>query len=237
MYVMEAPFPTLIYTVMTLCYIESVSRQHIKKNMETALNRGQRLALPKGENMKSIYFSKITNVEVFVCGEEDAMTFERKIGYVLKNEKGRFSKLQYIELTPILSGKPLNKFYKYGFTKAEVDDLTEILAKELPNIKYKNLGTELSFNEVCEMLTAYAEQEKDLKTEDGFLGIEVHKFRKWFETEENGWKYLEFLETAEFLKMLKHNKGRNDYRLKSNGDRYYCFKPSTDSRQEMEDVA
>lgn len=187
--------------------------------------------------MFEIFESKVAKKKVYVCGEEDAMTFERKIGYVLKNEKGRFSKLQYIELTPILSGKPLNKFYKYGFTKAEVDDLTEILAKELPNIKYKNLGTELSFNEVCEKLTAYAEQENDLKTEDGFLGIEVHKFRKWFETEETGWKYLDFLKTAKALKMLNCSKNRNDYRLKSNGDRYYCFKPLTDSRQEMEDVA
>lgn len=187
--------------------------------------------------MDKIYYSKTVKKEVYVCGEEDAMTFERKIGYVLKNEKGRFSKLQYIEPTPILKGKTLDQFYKYGFTKTEVDELTERLAKELPNIQYKNLGTELSFNEVCEKLTAYAEQEKDLKTEDGFLGIEVHKFRKWFDTEATGWKYLEFLKTAKFFKMLKHNKGRNDYRLKSNGDLYFCFKPWTDGRQEMEDVA
>lgn len=187
--------------------------------------------------MKKIFLSKITNIEVFVFGEEDAMTFERKIGYVLRDKKGRFSKAQYIPLAQLSKGKTLDQFYKYGFTKEEVDELTVRLAKERPNILWKKIGIALSFDEVCEKLTAYAEQENDLKTEDGFLGIEVHKFRKWFETEETGWKYLDFLKTAKALKMLNCSKNRNDYRLKSNGDRYYCFKPLTDSRQEMEDVA
>ena len=182
--------------------------------------------------MNAFFKSIDTGIEVFVFGEKDAKTLKRKIGFFLKDEDGDYSDIQYIAFAPISTGKTPKEFYDYGFTRDEISELTEKLKAELANFQYKKSDRRLCFNEVYRRLTAYAEQENDLKTEDGFLGIEVHKFRKWFETEAKDWKYLRFLKILECLERLKHNKGRSDYRLKSNGDRYYCFKPWTENKRE-----
>ena len=174
--------------------------------------------------MKEIFKSQNTGLKVYVSILEDAMTFEKKIEYLFMNESGCFSAVQYIPLAPLLNGRTLDKFYNYGFTKSEIDELTERLKKELPSLTKKATAVKLPFTEIYKGITAYADQEEDCLIEGRDCLVEVHKFQNWFETEDTGWKYLDFLRTLRMLGLLKNNNGRLDYRRKSDGIRYYRFR-------------
>lgn len=171
----------------------------------------------KCENNRVVYYKFAVN----------DYTLTRKVVVMVQDEFGRMSGSFNISLKRLITCKgTLDQFLDYGFSFADVKNITEQLRRDANTSNFAKCHTGNSIEEIHAQLTEYAVENNLIETLGNveYCMIPTSDFRNWVKEELEGVTSLKLLDSFEMLGLMKHNSGRRDYKRKADGERCYCIK-------------
>ena len=171
--------------------------------------------------------SRLSGYDVRAAKYVDNSEMRETIGIIIKTPEGRMTNVLNVERKKLFTSKaPLDFLFNYsfGFGKAEIDTIHELLIKNIDSLPIVNADTKMTLEDVYLSLHQYAvshDGKFGITSKDGYLCIKTDMFKKYVTELDCGFSAKQIKQHFKELGLLKFNTNRTDFNVNdSEGHQY-----------------